>query len=111
MRNSIIILIHITAYIGCSTTEVLTKSPDVQKPGFTREIKSIVLLNGKEIDCEDKLMKIEKISESTGIVILQYADKIETESAGYTYKSDWNELRIPLKDIRNFQIYDNTTVL
>lgn len=108
LLNGIIILMYITAFCGCTTTEVLTKSPDVQKPGFTREIKSIELLNGKEIDCEDKLMKIEKTSESTGIVIVQEADTIKAGSAGYTYKSDWNELRIPLKDIRNFQIYDNT---
>jgi len=108
LLNSIIILIYITAYCGCSTTEVLTKSPDVQKPGFTREIKCIELLNGKEIDCEVKLMKIEKTSESTGIIILQYADTIKAGSAGYTYKSDWNELRIPMKDIRNFQIYETS---
>lgn len=108
LLNGIIILIYITAYCGCTTTEVLTKSPDIQKPGFTREIKSIELLNGKEIDCEDKLMKIEKTSESTGIVIVQESDTIKAGSAGYKYKSDWNELRIPLNDIRNFQIYDNT---
>ena len=106
--NGIIILIYIVTYCGCSTTEVLTESPDVQKPGFTREIKSIELLNGKEIDCEDKLMKIEKTSESTGIIIIQYEDTIRAGSAGSTYKSDWNELRIPLKDIRNFQMYDNS---
>lgn len=106
--NSIIILTYIIVYCGCSTTEVLTESPDVQKPGFTREIKYIELLNGKEIDCEDKLMKIEKTSESTGIIIIQYEDTIRAGSAGSTYKSDWNELRIPLKDIRNFQMYDNS---
>ena len=74
--NSIIILTYIIVYCGCSTTEVLTESPDVQKPGFTHEIKCIELLNGKEIDCEDKLMKIEKTSvfmeENMNLGIFQF---------------------------------------
>lgn len=53
-------------------------------------------------------METEEDSGSAGIIILQTEDTIKAGSIVYSYKSDWNELKIPFYDIRNFQMYGTT---
>lgn len=100
----ILIVLNMNMFSGCTTTNIEYINPDVQVSDILKDISGIKLVNGKTIECRNNLIKIDKSSYSTGSVYIQTLDTIKAGSSGYSYRTSWNELSIPLSDIRNFQI-------
>lgn len=104
LTGIVLFLSFMIFYAGCTTTNIVNINPDVQVSDILKDISGIKLVNGKTIECRDNLIKIDKSSYSTGSVYIQTLDTIKAGSSGYSYRTSWNELSIPLSDIRNFQI-------
>lgn len=101
-----LILSYMIMYSGCTTTDIVLINPDTQGSGMMKDITKIKLLSGRIIICKDNLIRIEKSSDTTGFVMIQTTDTVKAGSSGFGYKTSWNELKIPLSDIKNFQIYE-----
>jgi hypothetical protein len=89
---------YLTTFGSCMTTETSYISPDSLNSKSVKEIRKIELNNGTSIDCEGKIIKIEKESDST----LFFA--ISTYTIGDNYKTDWTKKLISAKDILKIQL-------
>jgi hypothetical protein len=101
-----LIVSYMIMYSGCTTTDIEYLNPDTQGSGMLKDITKIKLISGRIINCKDNLISIEKSSDTTGFALIQTSDTVRAGSNGYGYLTSWNELKIPLSDIQNFQIYE-----
>lgn len=102
----ILIISYMIMYSSCTTTDIEFINPHTQGSGMLKDITKIKLISGRIINCKDNLIMIKKSSDTTGFVFIQTSDTVRAGSSGYGYMTSWNELRIPLSDIQNFQIYE-----
>ncbi|MBK8552258.1 MAG: hypothetical protein IPL53_14815 [Ignavibacteria bacterium] len=86
-----------------TTTESLIVPPDSLKSGYLTEISKLQLKNGKLIDCMDKLIHIQKESDSAEFIVIEYAgipDTVKEGSKGYIYNTRMSEMKIQLSDVQ-----------
>lgn len=106
MISFILIVSFMNMFSGCTSTDIELINPDTQGSGMLKDITKIKLISGRIINCKDNLIRIERSSDTTGFALIQTSDTVKAGSSGYGYKTSWNELKIPLSDIQNFQIYE-----
>lgn len=104
MVNCILITFCIISAVGCVTTERLeVVSPDSLKSGYLTEIPKILLKNGNTIDCRNKLIHIQKESDSAEFIVIENAgitDTVKEGSKGYIYNTKMSVMKIPLSDVQ-----------
>lgn len=102
--NCILIVFCIISAGGCVTTERLeVVSPDSLKSGYLTEIPKILLKNGNTIDCKNKLIHIQKESDSAEFIVIEYTgiqDTVKEGSKGYVYNTRMSEMKIPISDVQ-----------
>ena len=98
--NCFLILAYLISYSSCETTSLYDISPGDLKTGSTADIKKIELKNGSLIDCEGKLIRIEREPDSSLVYVIRTDEPVKTKSGGDQNAVNWSEVRIPEKDIR-----------
>lgn len=106
---SLLIITYLTTFSSCTTTDTSYISPKKFESGTVGEITNIQLKNKFNVDCKDKLVKIENKSNSAEVIVITSVDTFEVTNMDRDYKTKWNEMRIPGQDILKIQL-ENTEI-
>ena len=103
LLSCILIISTLVAYSGCATTEIIPMKAENVEYGSPAVITKIILNNKLSIDCRNTYIRIDRETDPAGIFTIIYKDTLKESNNGYVYKSEWNELRIPERDI--YKVY------
>lgn len=99
----ILILCALVTFSGCATTEIIPmKAENVEyvSPGT---ITKIILNNKLSINCTDTYIRIDRDTDTEDIFTVIFNDTVKESNNGFIYKTRWNELKIPERDI--YKVY------
>ena len=95
----LIIAAYSLTFCSCTTTRnYYYETPYPAFSDSSAEITKIVLKNKEIIDCEDKVVKIEKGTDSINYIV------VSSFTPGIDYKPVWTEKKIPENDILKIQM-------
>lgn len=99
----ILIICALVTFSGCATTETVPmKAENVEyvSPGA---ITKIILNNKLSIYCTDTYIRIDRDADPEDVFTIIFNDTIKESNNGFIYKTRWNELKIPGRDI--YKVY------
>lgn len=99
----ILIICALVTFSGCATTEIVPMKSENVEYGSPAVITKIILNNKLSIDCRNTFIRIDRATDQAGIFTIIYTDTLKESNNGYVYKSGWNEIRIPGRDI--YKVY------
>lgn len=94
----ILIIAYLTAYSGCMTTYNYFESSGSLNRISPDEITKIELIDGSVVNCKDKIINIEKDSDSVKYIV------VKTLTEGKNHKASHSEKRISEKDILKIHV-------
>ena len=99
----ILILCTLVTFSGCATTEIVPMKSENVEYGSPAVITKIILNNKLSIACRNTFIRIDRETDPAGIFTIMYTDTVRESNNGFIYKTRWNELRIPERDI--YKVY------
>ena len=103
LLSCILVISTLAAYSGCATTEIVPTKAENVEYGSPAVITKIILNNKLSIDCRNTFIRIDRETDPSGIFSIMYTDTVKESNKGFIYKTRWNELRIPERDI--YKVY------
>jgi len=103
LLSCILIIFILVAFSSCATTEIIPRKAENVEYGSPAVITKIILNNKLSIACRNTFIRIDREADQSGIFTIIYTDKLKESNNGYVYKTKWNELRIPERDI--YKVY------
>jgi len=103
LLSCILIISTLVAYSGCATTEIVAMKAENVEYGSPAVITKIILNNKLSFDCRNTFIRIDRETDPSGIFSIMYTDTVKESNNGFIYKTRWNELRIPERDI--YKVY------
>ena len=103
LLSCILIITILVTFSSCATTEIIPRKAENVEYGSPAVITKIILNNKLSIDCRNTFIRIDRETDPEGIFTIIYTDTLKESNNGYVYKTKWNELRIPERDI--YKVY------
>lgn len=101
--HSFLIFSFLTIFCSCATS-LFYESPNSFKNETSEDVKKIILKNKISVDCRNKSVNIEIGSGGVRFINIISADTVRASDKGYSYKTGWNKLQIPVKDVSKIQM-------
>lgn len=93
LLSCILIITTLITFSSCTTTESSYVTIGSYDQGSQAKILKIILKNGIEINCQDKLVRFEDIYDQGGAIIISFGDTLKSGAI------NWKEQRIPETNI------------
>jgi len=103
LLSCILIITILVTFSSCATTEIIPRKAENVEYGSPAVITKIILNNKLSIDCRNTFIRIDREADQSGIFTIIYTDTLKESNNVYVYKTKWNELRIPERDI--YKVY------